>query len=820
MDDQWILTEQGIQGFEAFRKKKKLSLRGFWTQRMGGRPASNWYNVIGKDGKSTTRQTIHEILTNIGLDAEDERYYQRVAPAPQSPETASLARLPEPTNLFVGKEREIAEIKDRLTQTRLFTLTGDAGSGKTRLALRVASDISEQFPDGMAMAPLAPLSDPRLVAQTVASALEIAEQTGKTYEQLLIEYFGDKRFLLLLDNCEHLLSACAQLTDALLTACPNIKILATSQEGFAIEEATYRVTLLSTPEPGGNEAPERLAEYESVRLLIERVRAAQPDFAVTSENASAIASLCSLLGGIPLALELVAPRVADLSEQAICAQLRERFDALRGRSRNSLSNPQILYAALDWSYDLLDPREQELLRRLSVFSGGWTQEAAEAASAGTLPAGEIPALLTALARHHLAEVREREGAKRYHFLESVRDYGRQQMEPSEAQAARQRHYDYFLTLAARAESGLESEEKSAWLHLLEADYANITAAMQWSLTEGAGPDGLRLPGCLPGFWQARGYFSEGLDWCRRALARSDPAARTQARAKILNAAGGLALCLAQYALAEIFHRECLAIVKELKLQAGIANTLNNLGLAAHTQGKYDLAIERYCECISIRRELGDKVNTAYALNNLAMVFHTQEKYDAAFGHYNEAQILFGDAESQEGIAYTRVNIGFLTLELKNYSAARISAARILFEKSLAFFSATGDQAGLAEVYHGLGLAALAMSDSETAWTHLQKSLIIREALPDPKGVAESLEAFAALAAAEQQTERSVKLWGAADAQRRRINTPLLLNKQAERQQSLMLARALTGLQFTAIWEEGAALSEKKAIAYALQNTPS
>jgi class 3 adenylate cyclase len=294
--------------------------------------------------------------------------------------------LPIQTTSFVGREREIAEVKALLGRTRLLTLTGSGGAGKTRLSLQVAADLLDQYADGVWLAELAPLTDPNLVPQTVAQVLGVREEPGRTITQTLVDYLRPKKLLLLLDNCEHLLTACAQLADTLLRACPDLRILASSREGLNIAgETTYRIPSLSLPPVGAGQSvpstPESLSQYEAVRLFIERAQSAQPSFTVTNQNAPAVAQLCYRLDGIPLAIELAAARVRALPVEQIAARLDDRFRLLTGGSRTALPRQQTLRALIDWSYDLLSPEEQTLLRRLSVFAGGWTLEAAEAVCA-------------------------------------------------------------------------------------------------------------------------------------------------------------------------------------------------------------------------------------------------------------------------------------------------------------------------------------------------------------------------------------------------------------------------------------------------------
>ncbi len=363
---------------------------------------------IGHGGQALLSQPTFELVRDhlpAGADLRDldlhrlkdlqrpEHVYQLLHPALPAdfPKLKSLDpltnNLPIQATSFVGREKEIKEVKALLAKTRLLTLTGSGGAGKTRLSLQVAADLVEGEGDGVWLAEFAPLSDPGLVPQTVAQALGVREEPGRPITQTLVDFLKPKSLLLVLDNCEHVLDAAAQLCDAILRACPNVRIIASSREGLNIAgETTYRIPSLTVPDLRQTATPESLSQYEAVRLFIERAQAAQPAFSVTNANAPAVAQICHRLDGIPYAIELAAAKVRALSAEQISARLDDRFRLLTGGSRTALPRQQTLRAMIDWSYDLLSPEEQTLLRRLSVFAGGWTLEAAEAVCADPEPA--------------------------------------------------------------------------------------------------------------------------------------------------------------------------------------------------------------------------------------------------------------------------------------------------------------------------------------------------------------------------------------------------------------------------------------------------
>src|SRR5579884_1061615 len=438
-----------------------------------------------------------------------------------SPETTNL---PVQLTSFIGREKEMEEIKRLLSRTRLLTLTGSGGCGKTRLAAQVGADLLADFADGVWLVELAAIADPALVPQTVASTLGIREEPGQRLLETLQQHLKPKSLLLLLDNCEHLSAACAQLAETLLQACPNLRILASSREALGIAgELAYRVPSLSLPElprlPSAEAAlVPALARCEATRLFVERAALSYPGFALTEQNAPAVAQVCVRLDGIPLAIELAAARIKVLSADQIAARLDDRFRLLTGGSRTALPRQQTLRALIDWSYDLLSEAERTLLRRLSVFAGGWTLEAAEAVcSADALH------LLTSLVDKSLAVYEEQAGEARYRLLETVREYARDRLlESGEMEEVRERHFAFFLRMAEEIEPKLTGLEQAAWLDRLEGEYDNLRAASGWALSAAEGAQaGLRLAGALWRFWEIRGHIDEGRGRLKNALDRPD-----------------------------------------------------------------------------------------------------------------------------------------------------------------------------------------------------------------------------------------------------------------------------------------------------------
>lgn len=436
---------------------------------------------------------------------------------------------------FIGREREITEVKRVLGGTRLVTLTGSGGAGKTRLALQVAADVVEAYPNGIWLAEFAPIADPTLVPKIVASALNVPEQPGHNMTETLTDSLRRKTLLLVLDNCEHLLTDCAELTTALLRACPQVRILTTSREALGVPgETLWRVPSLSLPDAGQVPTVEDMVQCEAVRLFVDRAVATAPEFAITPKNASAIARICQRLDGIPLAIELAAARVKVLAVDQIAARLDDRFRLLTGGSRIAVPRQQTLRATMDWSYGLLLEKERAVFRQLSVFAGGWALEAAEAVCVGKrIKKHAVLDLLAELVEKSLVEMETQDGEARYRFLETIRQYSWEKLvESKEAAAVRTRHRDWYLALAERAESELHGPQQGVWLERLESEHDNLRAALRWSKTEEGGAEAwLRLAGALHWFWNIRGHASEGRDWLEGALStKRDTSASVRARA--------------------------------------------------------------------------------------------------------------------------------------------------------------------------------------------------------------------------------------------------------------------------------------------------
>lgn len=762
--------------------------------------------------------------------------------------------LPRSLSSFIGREREMAEVKRLLASPFLLTLTGPGGCGKTRLALQVVADLVEGYADGVWLVEIAPLSDPTLVPQAVGSALHVREQPGRPIMETLSNFLGPKTILLVLDNCEHLVTACARLAEALLRTCPHLRILATSQELLRIPgETIFRVPSLSVPDLDGRPSLESLTRNEAVRLFIERSRAALPTFTVTDHNTPLIAQVCRRLDGIPLAIELAAARVKVLPVSQIASRLDDRFRLLTGGSRTTLPRHQTLRSTMDWSYSLLSESERKLLRQLSVFARGWTLEAAEEICAGSdLAQGEVLDLLGQLVDKSLVVVEDQARDARYRLLETVRLYAREKLlEAGEDAELRRRHGEWSLALAERAEPKLQGPDQALWLGRIEAEHANLLAALEWSRSAHPGSDvGLRLASALWRFWWMRGYLTEGRRWLEGLLKESH-GAPAASRARGLIQAGRLAWAQSDYAAAGAFSEESLALSRALGDTQAVADALNTLGLVAWTRSDYPAARTIYEEGLVVSRELGDRRRTAVLLNNLGIVAETQGDYAVSGERHEESLHIRRAIGDRHGVAYSLGNLGRVAALEGEYTRARayfeegldicrdlgdklgtcnlmnrlglvayrqgdVPRAMALSEESLVLARELGDKESIADTLCTLGRLAHHRGDLERATDLVRESLAFRRDLGDRPGIAECLEQLAAIALDRKDPEQTARLLGAADAIRQSTGAPLPPADRVDHQRRLTAARTQLGAdRFNDAWTGGRAMPLEQAVAQGL-----
>ncbi|HEY2954655.1 MAG TPA: protein kinase [Candidatus Eisenbacteria bacterium] len=583
--------------------------------------------------------------------------------------------LPRQLTSFIGRERELAQCAALLERAALLTLAGAGGCGKTRLALRLAEARIAQHPGGVWFVDLAPLADPARVPHVVAAAVGVREEPGKTPVETLCAALATRRALLVLDNCEHVLGACAELVEALLGACPELKLVATSREGLGVPgEQAFAVPTLSVPPPAAAPDAVRLSTYESVALFADRAALVQPGFTLDDARAAVVAEICRRLDGIPLAIELAAARVRVLAVEEIHARLDDRFRLLTGGSRTALPRHQTLRATLQWSYDHLEVSEQRLFRALAAFSGGWTLEAAaEVCGAGPDEFFEVLDLLARLVDKSMAIVaREGPGESRYRLLETMRQYALEKLdEAGEGASLRDRHLGYFLALAEAAEPRLWGADQAAWLARLEVEHENLIGALGWcERAEGGAAKAVRLAGSLWRFWTIHGHYRLGRRALAEALQREGGAEPNVARARALYGAGYLALWQGEEAAARPLFEESLGISRACGDRQGEARALSGLGLAAKGRGDYEAARSLYEQSLALSREVDDKRGMAAVLNNLGALAWAQSDFAAAGPLYEEGCRYGREAGDGDLTVVTLTGVGWISLQLGDRQVAR------------------------------------------------------------------------------------------------------------------------------------------------------
>jgi predicted ATPase len=699
-----------------------------------------------------------------------------VPAAAPTPEPIVTHNLPLQLTHFIGREKVAAEVKALVSTQRLVTLIGPGGAGKTRLSLQVAHDLLEAFTDGVWFVELASINDTALIAQTVVTTIGLHEEPGKSIGATLTDRLRARQALLILDNCEHLVQAAAQFADELLRSCPDLHLITSSREGLGITgEVLYRVPPLATPDPKHLPPLEALAHYEAVKLFVDRATSVKPGFALTDQNAAAIAQVCARLDGIPLAIELAAARAKILLPDQIAARLDDRFRLLTGGSRTALPRQQTLRAAIDWSFDLLSAEERMIMRRLSVFVGGWTLEsgAAICAGDGVEDYAVLDILESLLNKSMIAADLEQGHEARYRMLETIREYALNKLaEASESERVRQAHFDFFLTLAEAAEPKLmRGREQASWLNRLEVERANLRAALESSISVDRIDAAMQLATTLGSFWNERGYFQEGRQWLEAGLAQRE------------------------------------RLPKDV-----LAQTLRVAGRLAGRQGDFDQAEAYARESVSLWRELGDKAKLARALNTLAAV--RSERGDVAgSAAYNEEVLqLSRELNDQWGVAQALSDVGWSAVFLSDYARGTP-----LLEESLALQRKLQDTFGIAWSALALSVARFLQGESDPAAALMAESLRLFGAMHNQWFIAGCLEVFAGIAGARGQHQRAAQLLGAHDrlVEAMGAKIPVFWDRSIRQPLLAQLNTAIDEAAFTAAWGAGHALTLEQAIEYAL-----
>jgi len=720
----------------------------------------------------------------------DRLAHKAVQPQPAPPLDQALAdihsgseqpatNLPVQLTHFIGREKEISAVRALLwrNDVRLLTLIGPPGIGKTRLSQEVAASLAPEFTHGVCFVALSPISDPSLVIPTIAYALGVRETGGRSILESVKTHLQDKHVLILLDNFEQVIQAASTVSEVL--SAPRIKMLVTSRVRMHVYgEREFPVPPLSLPTAGEPLRVEHLVRCEAIRLFIDRAQAVKPDFALTDSNAQSVAEICSELDGLPLGIELVAPRIRVLPLQTIASKLGNRLGLLTGGPDDLPIRQQTLRGAVDWSYNLLTEGEQRFFRRLSVFVGGCSLEALGAVCEEDLDLDlleGVESLVSKSLLHQYLEPDNDEEEARFRMLETIREYARWRLdENAEGDELRHRHALYFLRLADEAYPKLRGNEQPMWLVRLEREHDNLRAALSWCLSAPGFTDlGLQLAGKLSLFWEIRSHLSEGQQWMQQALeaAQDAPAAL---RAVAFNGAGNLAFHQGQYEQATRYHESALELRQLLDDRAGMAASRGNLGNMAYMQGDLACAKASYAEVLAGFRELDDKWAVANTLHNLGNVARAQADYEEAVQFY---------------------------------------------ESSLAMRLELGDRRGIAATLNNLGDVATSQARYPDAFALYKKSLLIRHELGIGEGIATSLESFAQLANACGHLARAARQFGVAQSLRESIGVSLAPPDHRWHEQSVQEVRDGLGEPvYYAAYSEGRLLTIDEAVSYALSET--
>ena len=693
--------------------------------------------------------------------------------------------LPTSVSTFIGREKEIVAFKRSILENRLVTLTGAGGSGKTRLALQIAHELLKNFNNNVWFVELASLIDPSPISQKIASTLEIREQSNRPLLDSIVNFFSIRPSLLVLDNCEHLIEASAEIADALLQKCANLKILATSREGLGIMgEVTWIVPPLSLPKlqpwRGPSSARDSLKQYEkseSVQLFIARANAISPEFKLTRNNGAWVAEICRRLDGMPLAIELAAARVRALSVQEIAERLDDRFNLLTGGNRTAPARHQTLAAIIEWSYTLLSEKEQKLLQRLSVFLGGGTLKAIESVCTGSdINKSEVLDTLSPLVDKSLVVARQGSDMNRYSLLETIREYAFGKLAQSNELGTIQNHHlDFFVQFAGEAELGIRGPDEIIWYERLEEEHDNLRSALGWALESQNLEAGIRLTSGIFYFWFVRGYLVEGIDWLERVLPYGQDVS-SHLKADALKNLGSLLLWCDEkgYERSTKFLEESLTLYRQFGEEAGIAWVLNQLGLIAIGQNDFERAKQLFSESLIIRKRLGDPWNIAHTLQNFVLLAFHENNLAVARKYTEETLDWFQQAGYQRGVVRTLADLG----EIARYEGD-LARATVLLKQVLEQLLQFGDK-----------------------WS-----------------VAIALESLAVVSNEAGKPEQAAHLFGAAETIREMVGMPVREIDDYERNVTTIRSN-WADARFSQLWEEGREMSLEQAVEYALQEPAS
>ena len=760
---------------------------------------------------------------------QPEHLYQLTVPDLPSefPPLNTLKRINHnlPINLssFIGRERELGGIKERLESVHLLSLIGPGGTGKTRLSLQVGAEALLDFKDGVWLVELAPISDPNLILQTIAAVLGLRESLGRPLMDLVIDYLRAKQLLLILDNCEHLIDVCACLADQFLRNCADLKIMVSSREALGINgEAVYRVPSLSLP--GQVEVTsEAVMGCESVQLFMDRASAANPNFQLTDENASSVAQICLRLDGIPLALELAAARARVLSAEQIADRLDDRFRLLTGGSRTALPRQQTLRALIDWSYDLLTDSEKALFRRLAVFVGGWTMEAAEGVCAGDgIESYEVLDLLTEIANKSLVQVDESGDAIRYQHLETIRQYAREKLlETDEATRVRNRHLDYYIEFANLLEKDYINPYQYDIINRMRLEYDNVRSALLWAVENNI-EKAARLLSPSTTFWPwvMTGHTSEVRDWYSTVIARLDSLLDETSgstdnllklKARILNRSSQALMNLGNHQASRAAAEESIELARENNDQITLVEALGSLGHCALYAGDPQVAIYAAKEGIEIGERLNAERDLIWVLDAMTHIYHLSGEDDEVHKYFTRIDEILKGA----GIPIDPVyKSGFLIEQAVKHG--NMDEAEKYMESILEIMLERRDNYMLATMQSMFAHALRGYGDLDKATFYYRRTIRLWQERGHRAAVAHQLECFGLIAMVREQPTRAVKLFSVAEALREVSNSVRTPDEQKEFEGAKSkLQSGMDEDEFNKVWKDGRSMTMEQAIEFAL-----
>lgn len=769
------MSQQTHQTLDTFKQRELEVLRliaaGLSNEEIAARlfievTTVRWHNrqIYSKLGVHSRTLAV-ALARNLGLlDGE-------ILSAQQSAIAVSRANLPTQTTSFVGREREITKVRQLLAASRLLTLTGAGGTGKTRMALEVAGLVKDDYADGVWFIPLVSVHDPDLVADTIANVLKVTESTAESVDASLVKHLYNKQALLILDNFEHVIEA-AQLLSTLLAGAANLKILVTSRQVLHLYgEQECPIRPLAVPDAKRHYPAEDLLQFEAVRLFVERAQASYPAFQATTENVEAVAAVCTRLDGLPLAIELAAARIKLLAPHQLLARLERSFDTLGQGPSDAPTRHRTLRATMDWSYDLLSPDEKALFNRLGIFNGGWSLQTMEAVCAEGIELDILDGVAALIDKSLVRQVTDSEDEPRFTMLETLREYALERLAAAgELEQLRERHARYYIELCRSARIGIAGAVQLKWAQRLHADYDNVRATMEW--TEHHDPAaGMDMVETLMPYWMVRGHMLEGAHWIGRLLARDHPVPFST-RLNALLAASRLAYYTGDSERAGGLSREALTLAQRMEEPMLLARAV--LRLAGSTMNPVDSPEDRH---------------------------QTREMLEGAL-------TVFRDENDTAHVAMTLNSLGVLARLSSEYAEARER-----FAESLKLFRALGDQWGATMVLINLGFVALRDEDFQQANTLLGESFAICQQMDDLWGMAVSADGLAFAMGRAGDASRAARLLGAAEALREQVNATVQPDDQPEYEYNIAAIRARVGddATFAAARTEGKRMSLEQLI---------